>query len=101
MSSLAVDIGIPQATSVVVTSDELTVDLVDGRTVSVPLSWHPRLVHASENERNKWRLIGYGEGVVMQFECGTRILRVIHGRDASATLSNCTTTRRRDSLARS
>jgi hypothetical protein len=63
MSSLAVDIGIPQATSVVVTSDELTVDLVDGRTVSVPLSWYPRLVHASENERNNWRLIGYGEGI--------------------------------------
>ena len=63
MSSLAIDIGIPQATTVVVTSDELTVDLVDGRTVSVPLSWYPRLVHASENERNNWRLIGYGEGV--------------------------------------
>jgi hypothetical protein len=30
--------------------------------------------------------------VVMRFECGTRILRVIHGRDARATLSNCTTT---------
>jgi len=30
--------------------------------------------------------------VVMQFECGTRILRVIHGRDARATPSNCTTT---------
>ena len=52
MSSLAIDIGIPQATTVVVTSDELTVDLVDGGTVSVPLSWYPRLVHASENERN-------------------------------------------------
>ena len=51
MSSLAIDIGIPQATTVVVTSDELTVDLVDGRTVSVPLSWYPRLIHASENER--------------------------------------------------
>ena len=44
-------------------SDDLTVGLVDGRTVSVPLSWYPRLVHASENERNNWRLIGYGEGV--------------------------------------
>jgi len=63
MSALAVDIGIPQATGVVVTSDELTVDLVDGRTVSVPLSCYPRLVHASENERNNWRLIGYGEGI--------------------------------------
>ncbi len=63
MSSVAVDIGIPQATSVEVTSDELTVDLVDGRTVSVPLSWYPRLVNASENERNNWRLIGYGEGI--------------------------------------
>src|SRR2546430_12694542 len=58
MVSVAADIGITQ-----VTSDELTVDLVDGRTVSVPLSWYPRLVHASENERNNWRLIGYGEGI--------------------------------------
>ena len=36
--------------------------------------------------------------VVMQFECGTRILRVSHGRDTGATLSNCTTTDRRCGL---
>jgi hypothetical protein len=41
----------------------LTVDLVDGRTVSVPLAWYPRLAHASAPERENWRLIGRGEGI--------------------------------------
>jgi hypothetical protein len=45
-------------------SDELlTVELVDGRSVSVPISWYPRLVHATPEERGKWRLIGRGEGI--------------------------------------
>jgi hypothetical protein len=45
-------------------SDELlTVELVDGRSVSVPISWYPRLVHATAEERGKWRLIGRGEGI--------------------------------------
>ena len=45
-------------------SDELLiVELVDGRTVSIPLSWYPRLVHATPEERGKWRLIGRGEGI--------------------------------------
>jgi hypothetical protein len=52
-----------RATSVVVTSDTLTVDLVDGRSVSVPLAWYPRLVHGTRAERETWRLIGQGEGV--------------------------------------
>jgi hypothetical protein len=41
----------------------LTVDLLDGRAVSVPLLWFPRLVHGSPAERNHWRLIGRGEGI--------------------------------------
>jgi hypothetical protein len=45
------------------TSDQLTVHLTDGRVVSVPLTWYPRLVHASEAERKQWRMIGGGEGV--------------------------------------
>jgi len=45
------------------TDDELVVDLADGRTLSVPIAWFPRLVHAAPQERANWRLIGRGEGV--------------------------------------
>ena len=51
------------AQNVNVTDDSLTVDLSDGRTVSVPLAWFPRLLHGTAEERNKWRLIGNGEGI--------------------------------------
>ena len=44
-------------------SDTLTVDLTDGRTVSVPLAWYPRLVHGTAAERNHWELLGEGEGI--------------------------------------
>jgi Protein of unknown function (DUF2442) len=47
----------------VVTDDTLTVDLSDGRTISVPLAWYPRLVHGTLEERANWRLIGRGEGI--------------------------------------
>ncbi len=50
------------ATSVMTTDDTLTVELADGRTISVPLAWYPRLLHGSVEERNHWRLIGQGEG---------------------------------------
>jgi hypothetical protein len=63
MSSSAIEIRPPRAQSVVVTDDSLSVDLVDGRTVSVPLAWYPRLSHGSPAERNNWRLIGQGEGI--------------------------------------
>ncbi|HEX9697972.1 MAG TPA: DUF2442 domain-containing protein [Acidobacteriota bacterium] len=51
------------AQEVQVTNEALVVELVDGRTVSVPVSWYPRLLHGSIEERNDWRLIGRGEGV--------------------------------------
>ncbi len=46
-----------------VSDESLTVELVDGRSVSVPLAWYPRLTHAMPGERQKWRLIGRGEGI--------------------------------------
>ena len=49
--------------SVAVTNDELKAQFSDGRRVSVPLSWYPRLFHATPEERNNWRLIGQGDGV--------------------------------------
>lgn len=63
MSISAVEIEVPTAESVTVTEDTLTVDLSDGRTVSVPLAWFPRLLHASPLERKNWRLIGKGQGI--------------------------------------
>ncbi len=44
-------------------ADALTVDLADGRTISAPLAWYPRLLHGSVTERRNWRLIGEGEGI--------------------------------------
>ena len=63
MTTLAIKIDIPNAYSVSVTDDTLTVELDDGRTVSVPTAWYPRLVHASREERNNWRLIEKGSGI--------------------------------------
>ncbi|MDE2932990.1 MAG: DUF2442 domain-containing protein [Chloroflexota bacterium] len=46
-----------------VTEDTLTVDLLDGRTISVPLTWYPRLLHATEAQRNNWQVAGGGFGI--------------------------------------
>jgi hypothetical protein len=46
-----------------VTRDLLTVDLLDGRTISVPLAWYPRLLNATATQRAKWRVCGSGFGI--------------------------------------
>src|SRR5215210_2315529 len=51
------------ATAVEVSDDALAVELDDGRTLSVPLAWYPRLLNGSAAERGHWRLIGRGEGI--------------------------------------
>jgi hypothetical protein len=51
------------ATGVAVSDDALVVELEDGRTLSVPLAWYPRLAHGTPAERGHWRLIGRGEGI--------------------------------------
>lgn len=53
----------PTATHIIVTAEELTAELYDGRTISVPLAWYPRLTHATQQERDNWRFIGIGQGV--------------------------------------
>ncbi|MCW5800180.1 MAG: hypothetical protein LZF60_280065 [Nitrospira sp.] len=63
MNTLAVETVAPTAESVTVTHDTLTVELSDGRSLSVPLAWFPRLVHATAHERKAWRLIGRGRGI--------------------------------------
>src|ERR1051325_9027575 len=52
-----------RAQSVSLTDDTLAVDLTDGRTISVPLAWYPRLMQGTEKERNNWRFIGDQEGI--------------------------------------
>ena len=63
MAITAIQIEVPYAVDARVTDDTLSVDLNDGRTISVPLVWYPRLVEASPEEREHWRLIGGGEGL--------------------------------------
>jgi len=52
-----------RAQEVQVTDEELIVALEDGRTISVPLAWFPRLLHGTPEERANWRFIGNGEGI--------------------------------------
>ena len=54
---------IPEAQDVTVTDDTLQVEHSDGRTISVPVAWYPRLVHATQTERENWELIGGGQGI--------------------------------------
>jgi len=63
MSISLIEIELPRAEDVKVTRDSLMIDLSDGRTISVPLEWFPRLLHATPEERSHWRLIGRGHGV--------------------------------------
>jgi len=63
MHSSTVQTQIPVAMRVEVSEDALSVALSDGRTISVPLAWYPRLSHATLDERNHWRLIGNGRGI--------------------------------------
>ena len=45
------------------TEDTLTVDIMDGRTLSIPLAWFPRLLNASPEARNHWQIAGGGYGI--------------------------------------
>jgi len=63
MSSSAIEIRQARAQAVNVTDDALTVDLADGRTITVPLAWYPRLLQASPAERGNWRFVGDREGI--------------------------------------
>jgi len=60
MSTLVAEV---RAQSLVITKDSLVVDLSDGRTITVPLAWYPRLLHGTADERSNWRWIGDREGI--------------------------------------
>jgi hypothetical protein len=63
MNSLTTRVRTVIAQNVTTTDDTLVIELVDGRTISAPLAWYPRLLHGEPKERNNWRLIGKGEGI--------------------------------------
>jgi Protein of unknown function (DUF2442) len=53
----------PLATALQLTADHFSVELADGRLLSVPLTWYPRLMQATETERAHWRLLGGGYAI--------------------------------------
>ncbi len=63
MNTLVTELNLAKAQNVSITDDSLIVDLTDGRTISVPLAWYPRLVQGTLQERNNWRWVGKGEGI--------------------------------------
>ena len=56
MAISRVDMEVPDAVSVALTDDALIVELSDGRGISAPLAWYPRLLHATNEERERWRI---------------------------------------------
>ena len=67
MTTSAIEMNFPNAIDVFITDDTLSVELSDGRTLSVPLEWYPRLVHATPEERSHWRLIAHGHGIHWEY----------------------------------
>jgi len=63
MNSLDTPVREARAQRVAVTEDSLIVDLIDGRSISAPVVWYPRLLNGTPEERNNWRLIADGEGI--------------------------------------
>ena len=52
-----------QVKDVKLSDDLLTVDLLDGRSIAVPLAWFPKLLHATPEQRANWQLCGGGYGI--------------------------------------
>ena len=63
MSISTIELAIPTALNIKVSRDAISLDLSDGRTISAPLAWFPRLLNATATERKNWRYIGKGEGI--------------------------------------
>ncbi len=63
MSTSGTELREALAKRVSVTADALIADLADGRTITVPIAWFPRLLAGTAQERANWRLIADGEGI--------------------------------------
>ena len=74
------------AQRVKIDDDALAVDLLDGRTIAVPLAWFPRLLHGTAAERANWRLIGTGEGIHWpDLDEDIRVASLLAGRRSGET----------------
>ncbi len=62
MSTLAIELH-PQAHNVICTDAAIVVELIDGRTISAPLVWFPRLSQATKEQLENWELLGDGDGI--------------------------------------
>lgn len=60
ISAVAADI---RVRSVRIDGERLSVDLMDGRTISVPIAWYPRLLNATPEQRSLWAIAGGGYGI--------------------------------------
>jgi hypothetical protein len=62
------EINLPEVENLILSKDTLTMDLYEGRILSVTLAWFPRLWHTRQTERSNWRLICKGQGVHLLLE---------------------------------
>ena len=62
MNTLTVELR-PMARHIALNDQEIIVELADGRKITVPLAWFPRLLYASQEQRDNWELLGDGEGI--------------------------------------
>jgi hypothetical protein len=63
MTTFGIQFREAMAKGLTVNDDSLMADLADGRTITVPLAWFPRLAHGTVSERTNWRFIGSGTGI--------------------------------------
>jgi hypothetical protein len=81
-----IEIELPLAVNVAVSEEALSVDLRDGRSLSVPLAWYPRLAYGTSEERCNWRLVGGGEGIHWtDLDEDIRIVGLLEGRPSGET----------------
>jgi len=73
----------PRAISVEFTEDELVVLLGDARRIAVPLTWFPRLLHATIDQRSNWELLGDGAGIHWpEVDEDISVHGLLHGRSS-------------------
>jgi hypothetical protein len=86
MTTSSVDLKSAVAQSIQVAADTLHVELADGRTLAVPVTWYPRLAHGSAAERAQWQLIGNGHGIHWpQLDEDISVEDLLAGRRSSET----------------
>jgi Protein of unknown function (DUF2442) len=92
MNISVLEIIVPSAKRVKVTPDILEAELEDGRVISVPTAWFPRLTHATAVELLNWRLVGKGQGIHWDdLDEDISIESLIAGRASAETQSSLAT----------